>query len=243
MHRSGSRAGRSSWTCAATTTPRPPPTRRCWHCWTRSACTDRTCRPRRRGSTTSYRDRLAGRPRTLLILDHVSDPAQFRELLPGTGRHRVLITSRDRQDTLPIRHVELETLDPDDSVALLTRALHDADERDDRAAREPDALLRLASLCGHLPLALQIAAAMLRRRRCRDITSLVSETEEAGDPTRVLDRGSPGADLYGRSLVLRPVLETSYRRLAPAQARLLRLLALAPGEDSGTEALSARGGQ
>ncbi len=187
-----------------------------------------------------YRALLAERrERTLLILDNASDPAQFLELLPGTDRHRVLITSRDRPDSLPVRLIDLETLDPEESVALVTRSLYEADERDDRPGREPDALRELACLCGDLPLALQIAAAMLRRRRHRSIAVLVSEIRDAGDPTTVLDNGSPGTDLYGRSLVLRPVLETSYRRLGSEQARLLRLLCLAPGADCGTEALAA----
>ncbi|GCB45934.1 tetratricopeptide repeat protein [Streptomyces sp. NL15-2K] len=191
----------------------------------------------------AYRTLLAGqRPRTLLILDNASDPSQFLDLLPGTDLHRVLITSRDRPDSLPVRLVDLQALDPDDSVALMTRALHDADERDDRPAQEPDALRELAFLCGHLPLAVQIAAAMLRRRRHRTIASLVAEIRRADDPTVVLDNGSPGTDLYGRSLVLRPVLETSYRRLPPDRARLLRLLAIAPGAETSTEAVTALAG-
>ncbi|MFC4464493.1 ATP-binding protein [Streptomyces xiangluensis] len=188
----------------------------------------------------TYRTLLTERrDRTLLILDNSSDPSQFLPLLPGTDHHRVLITSRDRPDFLPVRLIDLETLAPDDSAALVTRALHDADERDDRPSREQDALRELTSLCGHLPLALQIAAAMLRRRRHRDIASLVTEIKAAGDPTAVLDNGSRGTDLYGRSLVLRPVLETSYRRLPPDQARLLRLLALAPGTETSAEAVAA----
>ncbi|MFF1676659.1 ATP-binding protein [Streptomyces sp. NPDC058256] len=189
----------------------------------------------------AYRQLLAERQhRMLLILDNASDPAQYLPLLPGTDRHRVLITSRDRPDTLTgVRLIDLETLPADDSAALVTRALHDADERDDRPAREPDALRELTTLCGHLPLALQIAAAMLRRRRNRGIASLVSEIEQAGDAMAALDHGTRGTDQYGRSLVLRPVLETSYRRLPPDQARLLRLLALAPGAETGTDAVAA----
>ncbi|WP_411090642.1 tetratricopeptide repeat protein [Streptomyces sp. 049-1] len=179
------------------------------------------------------------RDRMLLILDNASDPSQYLPLLPGTDHHRVLITSRDRPDALPLRVIDLEKLDPDESVALVTRALHDTDERDERPVREPGALRELADLCGHLPLALQIAAGMLRRRRHRDIASLVAEIREAGDATAVLDHGSPGTDLFGRPLVLRPVLETSYRRLPPDQARLLRLLCLAPGAETGTEAIAA----
>ncbi|MDO0911657.1 tetratricopeptide repeat protein [Streptomyces sp. DT2A-34] len=183
-----------------------------------------------------YRTLLSEREnRTLLILDNASDASQFLPLLPGTGHHRVLITSRDRPDALPVRLIDLEALAPDDSVALVARALQGADERDDRATREPQALCELTALCGHLPLALHIAAAMLRRRRHRGIASLVAEIKEAEDPTAVLDNGSPGTDLYGRSLALRPVLETSYRRLSPERARLLRLLALAPGSDASTE--------
>ncbi|MEV7392378.1 MULTISPECIES: NB-ARC domain-containing protein [unclassified Streptomyces] len=188
----------------------------------------------------AYRALLAEqRDRMLLVLDNASDPSQYLPLLPGTDDHRVLITSRDRPDALPVRLIDLETLAPDDSVALVGRALHVTDERDDRLTREPDALRELTGLCGHLPLALQIAAAMLRRRRHRSVASLVAEIKETGDPTSVLDNGSHGTDQYGRSLVLRPVLETSYRRLPPDQARLLRLLALAPGPETGTEAVAA----
>ncbi|GGS97094.1 hypothetical protein GCM10010206_69760 [Streptomyces cinerochromogenes] len=187
----------------------------------------------------AYRALLAERDRLLLVLDNASDPSQYVPLLPGTDRHRVLITSRDRPDALPVRLIDLETLEPEDSVALVTRALHGTDERDDRPAREYAALHELADLCGHLPLALQIAAGMLRRRRHRDISSVVTEIRDAGDTTAVLDHGSPGTDLYGRSLVLRPVLETSYRRLPHDQARLLRLLCLAPGAETGTDAIAA----
>ncbi|WP_405911047.1 tetratricopeptide repeat protein [Streptomyces sp. NBC_00828] len=188
----------------------------------------------------AYRQLLAERQdRMLLILDNASDPAQYLPLLPGTDRHRVLITSRDRPDSLALRLIDLETLPPDDSAALITRALHDADERDDRPAGEPDALRELTALCGHLPLALQIAAAMLRRRRHRGIASLVDEIRQAGDAMAALDNGTRGTDQYGRSLTLRPVLETSYRRLPPCQARLLRLLALAPGAETSTDAVAA----
>ncbi|MCZ0986853.1 regulator [Streptomyces diastatochromogenes] len=201
---------------------------------------DRDLPPTTERQYDAYRALLAERQdRMLLILDNASDPSQYVPLLPGTDHHRVLITSRDRPDALPVRLIDLETLASDDSVALVARALHDTDERDERPGCEPDALHELADLCGHLPLALQIAVGMLRRRRHRGIDSLVADIRDAGDPTAVLDHGSPGTDLYGRSLVIRPVLETSYRRLPPEQARLLRLLCLAPVAETGTEAIAA----
>ncbi|WP_443041554.1 tetratricopeptide repeat protein [Streptomyces sp. B21-083] len=180
--------------------------------------------------------------RMLLILDNASDPAQYLPLLPGVDGHQVLITSRDRPDSLPVRLINLESLPPDDSAALITRALHDADERDDRPTREPEALRELTSLCGHLPLALLIAAAMLRKPLHRDIAWLVTEIEKAGDAMAILDNGTNGTDQYGRSLALRPVLETSYRRLPADQARLLRFLSLAPAAETTPEAVAALAG-
>ncbi|TQE31495.1 tetratricopeptide repeat protein [Streptomyces ipomoeae] len=181
----------------------------------------------------------ARRDRMLLILDNASASSQYLPLLPHTDHHRVLITSRDHPNVSSVRVIDLDALAPEESVTLITRALHDGDERDDRPARESEALRELTALCGHLPLALEIAAAMLRRRRYRSVGSLVAEIKESENPTVVFDKGSPGTDLYGRSLVLRPVLETSYRRLPPDQARLLRLLSLAPGAETTTETVTA----
>lgn len=111
------------------------------------------------------------RERTLLVLDNASHPSQYLPLLPGTEQHRVLITSRDRSDAVPARLIDLETLAPEDSVAFLTRALHSVGADDDRPLRERESLAELAALCGHLPLVLGTAAAMLRRRRHRAIAS------------------------------------------------------------------------
>ncbi|MFF6785409.1 tetratricopeptide repeat protein [Streptomyces sp. NPDC012510] len=181
----------------------------------------------------------ARQDRMLLILDNASAASPYLSLVPGTAHHSVLITSRDYPNVNSVRVIELGTLDRETSVALITHALHTTDERDDRPSREPEALREIASLCGGLPLALQIAAGMLHRRRYRDIAWSVAQIREAEDPTAALDRGSPVRDLNDRSLVLRPVLETSYRRLPPDQARLLRLLSLAPGSETTTEAVTA----
>lgn len=185
-----------------------------------------------------YQRMLAARQEaTLLILDNASDPAQYLRLLPtspGATRHRALITSRDRPDSLALDVIGLDELSPAESATLVARALGDH-----RPAREPAALARLTSLCGHLPLALHIAAAMLRRRRPRGIASLVDDIAKSNDPTLVLDSGGRGTDEAGRPLVLRPVLAASCRRLTEDLTRLLRLLALAPGRDIGTPAVAA----
>jgi predicted ATPase len=114
-----------------------------------------------------YRDRLHG-TRTLIVLDNAAGEDQVRPLLPGTGSCLVLITSRRRlaalDDALPL---PLDVLAPAEAVTLLRRAArlpatptsHDSD--DDSETR---LLEQVAGLCGCLPLALLIAAALLRAR-------------------------------------------------------------------------------
>ncbi|MFG2944294.1 tetratricopeptide repeat protein [Streptomyces adustus] len=185
-----------------------------------------------------YRSRLAGLAdrgeRVLLLLDNVCDPAQLLPLLPGSDLHRVLFTSRESHDSLPARELPLEPMSPGDSAALVARALRLRDPDDDRPLREAGSVDELAGLCGHLPLALQIAAALLRRRRPRrPVASLVEELRTCADRTDALS--SRGVDQYGRTLALAPVFEVSLRRLAPDRARALCLLAQVPCVDYGTD--------
>lgn len=182
-------------------------------------------------------ERAEQRGAMLLLLDNVSSPLQITDLLPNAERHRVLITSRNRLSSLPARLVGLETMSIEDSVALVGTSLRARDRTDDRPEREPDALRQLAAVCGRLPLALQIAAALLSHRRARSIASLNDDLRTAAERTGALE--SDGVDQYGKPLSLRPVFDVSYRRLPADQARLLRLMALAPTADVGTVLASA----
>ncbi|MEU2287569.1 tetratricopeptide repeat protein [Streptomyces sp. NPDC013178] len=170
-----------------------------------------------------------------LLLDNVSRPEQIAPLLPGTDRHRVLITSRDRLSSLPAQLIALQPLSPDEAADLVTEALLTRDKTDNRPAQEPEALRELAVLCGRLPVALQIAAAQLSHRRTRPIASLVDDIRAASDRIGALE--SKGVDQYNKPLALRPIFEVSYSRLPEDQARMLRLLALAPTAETSTVAL------
>ncbi|WWM37092.1 tetratricopeptide repeat protein [Streptomyces acidiscabies] len=184
-----------------------------------------------------YQRTLAARREpTLLILDNANAPSQYLPLLPshpGATHHPVVVTSRDRPDSLALDVVALAQLRPEESARLITQVL-----ADERPSTEPAALAELADLCGHLPLALQIAAAALRRRSPRGIASLVADIVGAEDPTAAMDAGSLGTDEAGRPLRIRPVLAASYGQLPEELARLLRLLARAPGPDIGTPAVA-----
>ncbi|MFJ5307848.1 tetratricopeptide repeat protein [Streptomyces sp. NPDC088350] len=176
-----------------------------------------------------YRSELADRPRMLIVLDNVSDPRQIWPLLPGEGTdHRVLITSRDVQDSLPMRQLTVATLSPQAAQDFIDRSLRHQDPDDHRVADEPDAVRDLAELCGHLPLALSIGAALLQRRRQRPIATLTAELRDAADRLRALS--TKGVDQYGKDLALRPVFDVMYERLEPRLARVLRLIAQAPAD-------------
>lgn len=176
-----------------------------------------------------YRAELSSREPVLIVLDNASDPAQIAPLLPGEGGgHRVLVTSREVQDSLPVRQFRVDGLTPDASRELIDRSLRQYDPGDRRVADEPEAVRQLAKLCGHLPLALLIVSALLRRRRQRPVSTLVGELRAAEDRVRAL--GAKGVDQYGKELSLRPVFDVMYARLEPELARVFRLLGQAPGD-------------
>ncbi|GHG97967.1 hypothetical protein GCM10018780_23780 [Streptomyces lanatus] len=181
-----------------------------------------------------YRSTLAARARergaVLVLADNASSPDQVRLLLPADNRHRVLVTSRDRLPQLGARLVRLDQLSPKEAYELLDRALRIADPDDSRVGDDPDMAERLARLCGHLPLALQIAAALLAEDPDMPVAELVAELGESRDRLEYLDDGE-------RSV--RAAFELSYRRLPSEQARLLRLLALAPGAEVSDQVVAA----
>ena len=192
--------------------------------------------------TGLYRSLLADRARrglaVLVVADNASSAAQVEPLIPGSGVHRVLVTSRESLATLPGRRVDLTVLAPDAAGELVAGALRAADPADPRPGREPGALAVLADRCGFLPLALQIAAAMLKGDPQRLIADLVRDLEESGDRLAVLSVDD-GAGLVAP---VRAAFDVSFQRLPEAAARLLPLLALNPGPGFSTDAAGALAG-
>ncbi|MFD0558272.1 DNA-binding SARP family transcriptional activator [Stackebrandtia endophytica] len=122
-----------------------------------------------------YRSIMADR-RMLVLLDNARDVEQVRNLLPGAGDNFVIVTSRHRMAGLSARDdaqlVPLLALNPNESTSLLSRTLGSH-----RTEREPEAADRLARLCGHLPLALRIAAAHLAGRPSDEIEAFTAQLE------------------------------------------------------------------
>ncbi|NEB76467.1 helix-turn-helix domain-containing protein, partial [Streptomyces sp. SID14478] len=125
-----------------------------------------------------WRSELAAR-RILVVLDNAADADQVRPLLPGAGASVALITSRNRLLGLEeVPPVSLDVLSPQESAELLARASGESDGSGGRLARDPQAAAEVLRLCGHLPLALRLAAARLRHRPGWTVGILVARMAE-----------------------------------------------------------------
>ncbi|MBE8516442.1 tetratricopeptide repeat protein [Amycolatopsis sp. H6(2020)] len=162
----------------------------------------------------------------LLVLDNAVSAAQVQALLPGGSRCRVLVTSRSRLTALDdAEHVSVDVL-PRQTAIDLFATLTGADE-------VGEAGHRVVERCGRLPLAIRIAAARLRAHPRWDVDELDRRLADASALLTELDDGE-------RSLAAS--FQLSAGELEPAEARLLRLLALHPGADFDVPAASALGG-
>jgi DNA-binding SARP family transcriptional activator/tetratricopeptide (TPR) repeat protein len=167
-----------------------------------------------------YRSLLAER-RVLVLLDDARDSEQVRPLLPAGSGSLVLVTSRRRLDGLVARGgarlLALTTLSSEASVRLL-----DFSTGHQRRSAEIDSLRRLAVLCGHLPLALRIAAARLAASPQWTVDDLVAELADERHRLRALD-------LEDADTSVRGAFDVSYRTLHPELADTFRAIGVHEG--------------
>ncbi|MFC0439691.1 tetratricopeptide repeat protein [Kutzneria buriramensis] len=160
--------------------------------------------------------------RTLLVLDNASDSDQLQHLLPGAGNCAVIVTSRDRLSGLAMRtgaaRITLAPMPEEESVRLLSTIIGG------RAPADPSALAELARRCGHLPLALRIAAE-------RVVGDLEVDEDSRLDFLDVAD-----------ATPVRTIISWSYGRLDPDTARMFRLLGLHQGPYLSVSAAAALAG-
>ncbi|OXM51705.1 AfsR/SARP family transcriptional regulator [Amycolatopsis alba] len=158
--------------------------------------------------------------RVLLVLDNVRDTGQVLPLLPPSGT--VLVTSRQRLGDLiartGARALPLSVLPAEDARHLLEAVLGS-----ETVAAEAVAAAELARLCGHLPLALRIAAANLGASGEPEIAELARELA-GGDPLAELT--VDGAE----ESAVTTAFGVSYRALPEEHRLLFRRLALVPGQ-------------
>ncbi|MET8698654.1 BTAD domain-containing putative transcriptional regulator [Kitasatospora sp. NPDC004723] len=181
-----------------------------------------------------YRSLLADR-RVLVLLDNARNAEQVRPLLPGSAGSLALVTSRDGLAGLTAcdgaRRLVLDVLPQPEAVEVLARITGV-----DRTRAEPRAAAELAAACGHLPLALGIAAGRLAERPHRTLVDHAAELRDAEDRLTALQIDGDATS------AVRAAFDLSYRALRPTAQRLFRLLGLAPGSRISTAAAAALSG-
>ncbi|WP_162907592.1 AfsR/SARP family transcriptional regulator [Allorhizocola rhizosphaerae] len=170
----------------------------------------------------------------LILLDNARDADQVRPLLPGGPGCLVLVTSRDRlaglvaqEGAVPVR---LGALTSEESASLLAELLGP-----ETASAQPDTVARLARLCGHLPLALRIAAANLSTRPGITLDEYVAALSTGNRLAELAFAEDPQAGVAA-------TFDLSYTALPAPAARLFRLIGLAPCHDVDAAAVAALGG-
>jgi tetratricopeptide (TPR) repeat protein/transcriptional regulator with XRE-family HTH domain len=165
-----------------------------------------------------WRSELAFR-RAVVVLDNAVDAAHVEPLLPGAGSSLMLITSRQRLVELDgVPSLSLDVLPPADAAELFATAVGDARGESSPAV---DEVLRQ---CGHLPLALRVAAARMRHRPAWTADTLVERLRDG-------DLGTA------------PVFAMSVNQLDAAQQRMFRLLGQVPCGDLSPAAAAALSGR
>lgn len=177
-----------------------------------------------------YRSWLA-RKRVLVVLDNASEKYDIDFLLPGAPGCAVIITSRDRFHRLIVAYgaqvVPVDTLDAAASVDLLTGILANGSVEVDQPVLE-----EIGELCGHLPLALRIAAANLVIRPTSEHPSYVDELRR-GNRLAALSLGDGGETAVSAAFCL------SYQALRHEDQRIFRHLGFLPGRDFSAAAVAA----
>ncbi|MFF9045742.1 helix-turn-helix domain-containing protein [Streptomyces parvulus] len=176
------------------------------------------------GRQLSAEDRMAlyqataAELRAVVVLDNARDEAQVRPLLPAAGQVLVVVTSRHTLAGLSgVRRVQLGSLSAQESTALLRAVVDDGRVEEDLAAAGS-----VTDLCGHLPLAVRVAANWAATRSNWSLRRLAARLE---DEDRRVDALSAG------DLRVNSAFSLSYSRLSPETARMFRLLSLVPGGD------------
>ncbi|MFB6903837.1 tetratricopeptide repeat protein [Streptomyces bacillaris] len=173
----------------------------------------------------AYRRTVTGRS-LLIVLDNAADEKQVRTLLPPGAGSLVLVTSRNRLMGLESVHrCDLETFPTSASLDFMRKVVGE-----DAVDREPRDAQRVAEFCGHLPLALRIAAIRLHSTCNMRMSDLARELRDERDRLEALKAGD---------LAVRAAFNLSYRKMGKGARNTFKSLAHVPGADFGTGICSA----
>jgi tetratricopeptide (TPR) repeat protein len=146
--------------------------------------------------------------RWLLIFDNAGDPDDLQPYRPADGPGHVLITSRSSKWIGQTEIVPVDVFEPEESLELLAKRWPSLDQDD---------AMRLADRLGHLPLALEQAAAV-HDRTGMTLDEYMTALDET--PYDVLAEGAPSG--YGRSVAA--TFKIAYRELRARSEAAAQLL-------------------
>jgi DNA-binding SARP family transcriptional activator/tetratricopeptide (TPR) repeat protein len=167
------------------------------------------------------------RRRAVIILDDVAGYDQIRPLIPVTGRCLMLITSRRRiRDLSGAHNLTLDVLSAHEAVTLFRWIAGQS------KAMDEDQVAATVSVCGRLPLAIQLTAGRIAQAAPPEPDEFTEER-----PRSLALPGGTGA----ASPEVIAVFELSYRALAPGHQRVFRRLSLSPCATHSPAAAAALG--
>jgi tetratricopeptide (TPR) repeat protein len=168
----------------------------------------------------------------LFVFDNVAYVDQIQPLIPTSGSHRMIVTSRN---SLAPRlsssaEISLAPLSAEEGASVIAQtaqyAKGDSGQRGDVAI----GLARLADICGGLPIALQLVGEILRSEQ--SLTPIELAQELASASTRL-------AGLEFEDAAIRAIFEGSYVRLSDTVKKCFRYISVHPAQEFSVDAVSA----
>jgi DNA-binding SARP family transcriptional activator len=161
--------------------------------------------------------------KVLILVDDAKDAEQLIPLIPGAGGSVLLATARDRlTDLYGASFLQLDLFDRAESRELFDQIVDPG-----RSLREKTQVERVLEICADLPLAVRIAASRLASRPRWTVRDLA---DRLSDASRTLD------ELAGGAIAVRACFAVSHKQLPEDADRAFRLLACAPGIETGLPA-------
>ncbi len=168
------------------------------------------------------------RRRVVVILDDAARLDQIRPLLPTAGRCLILITTRRRLSGLDgARTLTLDVLSIDEATTLFRRIAGPS------RAQDEDKVAAAVSLCGRLPLAIQLTAGRLAQDCPPSLADLIDELSQPS--VQLGGTGAAGPELMS-------AFDLSYRALEPDHQQFFRRLGVSPCACVSLHAAAALGG-
>lgn len=155
-----------------------------------------------------------------ILLDDVTDETQVRPLTVAGPGCMIVITSRKELDLPEATPIVLPLMSEADGRQLIVRAIGEGRADDEVSIAE------LTRLCGHLPLALHVAAARLAGQQRWSVSDFCAALRDEENRLAQLR--------FGRTSV-EAVFSVAYSMLAADQALVFRVLAQLPGVDASAE--------